>query len=77
MQTRTRVADIKQNKNLMTKLLCSLHIETRLGMAELSARSGLSQQQIVRDALTAYLAANSVPEANVKKTRKPRKAVTK
>ncbi len=64
--------EIKTNSRGMTKLLVTFSIDSRHGLADLSQRTGQSQQELIRTAVAQLLEANSEPESP-KPARKPRK----
>ena len=59
------VEHVRRNKNDLTKMQIQIPISMRAGMAELSARLGISQLALVRSALAAFLIANEAPVAQL------------
>jgi hypothetical protein len=62
---------IKRNKNDQTRLLVTIPYSQRVGLHQLSARLGLSQQSLIRSSIAALLSQHEDPEPQPK-TRKTR-----
>ena len=55
MITRKHVREIKQNAHGMTKLLVSIPMSQRLGLAEISTDTSIAQQELIRAAIGSLL----------------------
>ena len=55
----TDISHIKANRKGTTKLLVSIPVELRAGLAEMSAKTGTPQQELIRRAIRNLLAADS------------------
>jgi hypothetical protein len=64
---------IKRNKNDQTRLLVTIPYSQRVGLHQLSARLGVSQQSLIRASIAALLSQHEDPEPEPQpKPRKPR-----
>jgi hypothetical protein len=60
MQTRKPALDIKQNSKGMTRLLVAIPLGQRLGLADLSARTEIAQQELISQAIQTLLDTHGV-----------------
>jgi len=71
--------EIKTNGRGVSRLLLSYPLQLRQRAARMSASTGVSQQQIIRSAIDAYVSAweTETQEQPVKRTRRTRKGGAK